>query len=151
MPIFGEAQNPALWQGDIYAAYPDGYVVQDGYGTKWLPRHLSMVLDSPVFDDPSLWERWLRGDYLRPPQLGPDEEPYPAEEAPKPLGAPGAAGGVVRVPVFLRLLTFKVDGKVVIRGTETAGIGIKQDGVEVVAPGDGTITVKQSAPGWEDV
>ena len=40
-------------------------------------------------------------------------------------------------------IEFKQDGKVVIPGTKTAGIGLKQDGVTVCEPGGATIILKQ--------
>jgi len=50
-------------------------------------------------------------------------------------------GKVIGVPVLRHLLTFLEDGVVIIKGTETRGIGIRQDGVEVMPDGTATIAV----------
>ena len=52
-------------------------------------------------------------------------------------------GKVVGVPVLRHLLTFLQDGVIIIKGTETAGIGIRQNGVEVMPDGTGSIAVLQ--------
>jgi hypothetical protein len=53
------------------------------------------------------------------------------------------AGSAKRVITIYGLLSWKQDGVLMIKGTEQAGINTKQDGVDVVTGGEGSITVKQ--------
>jgi len=144
MAIFGEALNPTLWQGRIYKRYPNGCVVQDGANMRFLRTENSMVLESPPFADAALWQRW-REQYRRPVRAEPEADDF---TEPEPLRRPkralAPAGGVAVVPVFLRLLTIKLGGNIVIKGTEEEGINIENNDVTVgdLDGGTATITVK---------
>jgi len=142
MPIFGQALNPTPWLGRLYREYPGGYLVQEGASTTYLRREHSKMFTDARLGDPALQQQW-RSQHLRPVQDVP-EPPARFKEVrpPKPTGKP--PGSVANVPVFLRLLTIKVGGVIMIKGTEEAGIGIEEDDVEVIAPNDGTVTVEEN-------
>jgi hypothetical protein len=55
----------------------------------------------------------------------------------------GIGGRVLRVPVFLRLLSIKVNDGLIVDGTKEAGINIKVNDGPLVTGGTGTVTVKQ--------
>jgi hypothetical protein len=142
MPWFFESGDPDPWLGHLLREEPEGWLVTDRDGVpKYLSRALGKMIDTPTLDASAV-QAW-RQEFSQP-VVNPDTIPRSRRgvvERRRYKNLP-PAGGYDATEYTPSLLAFKVRDVTVIGGTKEAGIGFKEADVEVVADGEGTITVK---------